>query len=316
MSTRHRIRRFKLFLMFVVLVLTVTSITWAGNPGETTAAFLKLGVGARPTGMGEAFVAVANDVNALYWNPAGLSQLKDKEISFGHTEWFQDIKYEYMGWINPVGKLGTLGISVIYLYLDGMERRSAPSINPEGTFGAHDLAVGLSFGKSVNSSLSIGASLKYINLTIDNEKGNSIVGDLGGLYKFPSLKNFTLGLQLQNMGPGVKFISKRNQLPFRCQIGLSYRYLEKITAALAVNKPIDNKASFRLGAEYWLREVLALRVGYKTETISELGTLSGLTAGIGFKVSGVIADYSFVPYGDLGNTHRISMSFRFGSNRQ
>ena len=110
----------------------------------------------------------------------------------------------------------------------------------------------------------------------------------------------------------MKFISKRNRLPFRCQIGLAYGFLEKITAALAVNKPIDNKASFRIGAEYRLSEALAFRVGYKTETVSELGTLSGLTAGIGFKVGGIIADYSFVPYGDLGNTHRISVSFRFG----
>ena len=59
--------------------------------GISTAQFLKIGVGGRASAMGDAFVAVANDVSALYWNPAGLTQFQDNQIIFSHNEWVVDL---------------------------------------------------------------------------------------------------------------------------------------------------------------------------------------------------------------------------------
>ena len=94
-------------------ILGVSSAVQAGN---TTAAFLKIGVGARPIGMGNAFTAVADDINSLAWNPAGLSLLSRRELGVMHSELFADTRYDFLGYAHPM-KTGTLGLGINYLSL-------------------------------------------------------------------------------------------------------------------------------------------------------------------------------------------------------
>ena len=60
--------------------------------GTSSGAVLKIGVGARATGLGESFVAVANDPTAIFWNPAGLASIQRQEVSLSHLEWPADIQ--------------------------------------------------------------------------------------------------------------------------------------------------------------------------------------------------------------------------------
>ncbi|MCK4418849.1 hypothetical protein KAV79_03495, partial [Candidatus Aerophobetes bacterium] len=83
--------------------------------------------------------------------------------------------------------------------------------------------------------------------------------------------------------------------------------LKALTLAIDIAKPQDNQVYYCLGAEWSLRNVLALRVGYKTN--QDIG--NGITAGIGLKMGKTSIDYAYVPYGDLGNTHRISLGIKF-----
>jgi len=71
--------------------------------GISTAQFLKIGVGARASALGDAFVAIANDVSALYWNPAGLVQFKNDEIIFSHNKWVVDINHDFLGGVYHFG---------------------------------------------------------------------------------------------------------------------------------------------------------------------------------------------------------------------
>src|SRR5437016_158316 len=64
--------------------------------GTSSATFLRIGVGARAEGMGETFVAVANDPSAIYWNPAGLASLQRTEIAESHVEWPAQISYDHL----------------------------------------------------------------------------------------------------------------------------------------------------------------------------------------------------------------------------
>src|SRR5439155_12033475 len=74
--------------------------------GTSSGSFLRIGVGARATGIGESFVAVANDPSAIYWNPAGLASLQRSELLLSHVDWPAEIRYEHAAWVVPVRRLG------------------------------------------------------------------------------------------------------------------------------------------------------------------------------------------------------------------
>src|SRR5688500_3922781 len=81
--------------------------------GTSSGTFLKIGVGARATGLGESFVAVANDPSAIYWKPAGIASLQRQEVLLSHVEWPADIRYEHIAYVLPVQRLGgSLGFQI------------------------------------------------------------------------------------------------------------------------------------------------------------------------------------------------------------
>lgn len=282
----------------------------AGGVGTTGAQFLKIGLGARPVAMGGVYAGIADDVNAIYWNPAGLAQVSGKELIAQHIVWFQEISYEYVAYAHNCGKLGTAGLMVNYLYMDDLERRTGDSPEPIDTFKASDLAISLAFGRKLNDKLSLGASVKYISQKIDTSDASGIAVDLGGLYKLSD--KLSLGLAVQNLGTKMKFESEADPIPLNIKIGAGYK-LNNLTLGVDVNYPTDNDINFALGAEYALKLggiSLPLRVGYNTKNISDLDSLAGLGAGLGIGVSKFAFDFAWVPYGDLGQTYRVALKIK------
>src|ERR1039458_1672672 len=100
--------------------------SWAAssNVGTSGAEFLKIGPGARAVGMGEAFTGVADDVDAIYWNPAGLGTLKHAEITGMHMQYFQSIQYEFAAFAYPTTDRGSWGFAVTNLHTDNIDRRA------------------------------------------------------------------------------------------------------------------------------------------------------------------------------------------------
>jgi len=315
------------------LVLTGSFLLWISKSqagvfsgegaGTTGATFLKIEAGARPVAMGGAFVAVADDANTTYWNPAGLATLTGREITAMHNEWLEDIRYEFLGYAQPIesakGSQG-FGVSAMCLYTSGMESRTTETLEPEGTFGAYDIAVAGAYGLRVSEVVSIGANLKVIHQRIEDEIAWSGAIDLGLLYIQPKGRGgIRLGLVVQNIGPGIKFIEESDPLPLNIRAGIA-KILElesigsKITLAADINAPIDNVPNGHFGVEFVYERMkdirLAGRVGYKTNTIKDLNILSGLSTGLGFVWKRIGVDYVWVPYGDLGNTHRISLTIK------
>ncbi|MFH2069678.1 MAG: PorV/PorQ family protein [Elusimicrobiota bacterium] len=283
--------------------------------GTSGAAFLKIGVGARAVAMGESFVAVADDANALYWNPAGISTVVKKELSVMYNKWLIDTNYGFIGFVHPLENC-SVGLSVLYLDYGKIDGWSDTN-QPEPDFTANDIAVGISCGKKLNEKLSVGATLKSVQSKIEKESAQTITADAGILLSFAAgdtAGEFKTGLSLQNIVGQLKFIDKAYQLPANIKAGCAYSPVNKpMTITMDVNIPNDNDISANIGLEFRIKQMLALRGGYKLKLTGndDTGGLSNLTAGIGFIYSPVQIDYALVPYGNLDTSHRVSFSVKF-----
>lgn len=306
----------------LLLLLFASFVYAAEKTGTTGAQFLKIGVGARPVGMGEAFCAVADDINALYWNPAGLSGIDQRQATAMYISWFESINYGYLAYGQPVRDWGVFAGGIAYLASGNIPKSSIDSGGnyvDEGTnFNAYDLALTIGYGRKMGEDVSVGGAFKIINEKIESENASAFAVDIGGVYKGLKIKDriLPLGLVVQNLGTKVKFISKGDSLPTNIKTGGSYalefsQVNSSLTLAIDLNYPLDNAFNAHFGGEFWYKEMVAVRLGYKTTTIKDINALSGLSIGGGFRYQQYGVDYAWVPYGDLGNSHRISLVARF-----
>ncbi|MEW6607944.1 MAG: PorV/PorQ family protein [bacterium] len=298
-----------LFSLLVLLVLF--SVTEAKSQGKSTATFLKIGVGAKPTAMGGAFAAVADDSTTTYYNPAGLALFENKELSFTHIAWFEKINYEYLTYINPLSQLNLPGVFATNLSYLGINDIKEYDQNQTyfGEFKASDLLLNLTYARTIKPNLYSGLNLKYVNQKIKSSR-SALVTDLGLLYN-TSIKNLTCGLTLQNFLP--LFNNFKDNLPYNIKLGACYRLLTNkiLTLAMDVDLPNnDNGLRLHLGAEYRYPEMenIAIRLGYKTGV--DCGNLS---FGFGVNYDKYKLDYAYSSYNDLGNVHQLSLNMKFES---
>jgi hypothetical protein len=279
---------------------------------ETTASFLKLGSGARATGLGGAFVAVSDDVNALSYNPAGLQNLKRNELGFTRAELVEGVSYNFLGYSFPAAK-GSIGLGVNYLGQSSIEARGA-NREASGKFGASDMAVNLAYGGMFTARTGLGVNLKYITSRIADETAAGWAVDAGWQYKTP-VKGLGLGLAVQNLGPEMKFIDEGSPLPLTTRIGAGYMLLDSVLLAFDINRRIaEKKTVFCLGTEYALFGGLFMRAGYLKNAASgnaNPADSGGLKAGFGLKFGGFHLDYAMSPFGDIGKAHQISLGAGF-----
>jgi len=300
--------KWKMQNLIIINLILFSSLVYAQDEytGITSANFLKLDVGARQAAMAGAFVGVGDDVNTINYNPAGLLEIGTISITAMHNQWFQTIKYEHLGYAQKVWWGGVIGGSVEYLHMRDI-KGSLVGNKPTGDFTAWDSCLTFSYAHPWNERFSIGANFKIIYEKIEQEDASTIAFDFGTFYKTP-IDNLSFGLSLQNLGSGLKFIQDKSDLPMNLKGGASVKLLDDhLLIVLDVNKPIDNDLNLRLGFEYWLIDTFAMRGGYRTD----IEICSGFSGGLGLKVMNYHLDYGFVPYSELGDTHRISLSMKF-----
>lgn len=314
----------KIIIIFYALFL-FTHAKASERTGTTGAQFLKIGVGARAIAMGEAFGAVADDINAIYWNPSGLTSIENSEASFMYTEWFQGVNYQFLGYAKRVQKLGMIGISCNYLTYGKIKRTkedlaTGTYLGYDGDFTASDLAVSLSYARKISNKLSLGMNAKIIYQKNEGEKATGYAADMGMQYAMPEdgliVIPDKISISIHNIGNPMEFINEKNPLPLNIRLGAAYQLFNRsCNVGFDINIPTDNDINFNVGIEYIYKKIknveVAGRLGYKTATIKDINALSGLSVGFGFSWKGYGIDYAFVPYGDLGSTHRISILVRF-----
>lgn len=288
--------------------------SFAGGPGTGAFQFLQLGVGARPAAMGEVFTGVADDVNAIYWNPAGLAGLERREATLSHALWLEGITYSNAACALPV-QGGAVGVAFNVLNSGDIPKADNEGERLSDNYNMLDAMGIISYARGWGE-LALGVNLKFISSRIEEEYAHSYAMDAGALYSGfrPWGRRLRLGLAVQNAGTKAKYVSEENSLPVIIRAGGALQLFKSLLVASELNYT-DKNINSRYGVEYtraFGAFAVAARAGYKYDTVKELGALSGLTAGMGVKWSDYQLDYAWNSFTDLGVTHRISMGIKFG----
>ena len=283
------------------------------EPGATAADFLKIGIGAKAGGMGGAFVGLANDPSAIYWNPAGLTQLSCSQVMFVHNLWAQDIRYEYLGYALPIDSKNTVAVAVMFLHMGeilGYDENDKPT----SFFSAYDAALLLGYSRKISSHLSLGWTAKGILEKLENQKAQAAAFDVGLFY---DSHIFSFGLCLKNLGSELKFIEEEHPLPADLKVGIAFKALDsRLLLSTDVNFLTGASPGLQQGIEYNFLNALFIRSGveYRPQNQS-LGSSTRPAIGGGIRISKFQFDYTYSSVRSLGDLHRFSLIYRIGSER-
>ncbi len=324
----------------VVMMLALSIPVMAGGIAKYAGEFISLGVGGRALGMGGAFVALANDVTAGYWNPAGLSHINYPQLALMHDERYGSlVNYDYGAVALPVGPTTSWGLSVIRLGVDDIPDTRKAGIDANGNytedptqftridpsrvtyFNAADWAFYLTYSKKQSEDFSYGANLKIIRRELGDASATGIGLDIGVWYSITD--KIVLGANLQDVtttflawntgtneliSPTVKigsayFIEALGGR-FAPAVDFDIRFENRKSASTFALGPVSFDA--HVGTEFLFKDAMAFRVGYND--------VKQVSFGAGLRLPKLNIDYSFARFAQaagerLDDTHRISLMF-------
>jgi hypothetical protein len=332
----------KKHIWLFVLLIPGTLSAGSFGIGKYAGEFMSIGVGGRALGLGSAYVAIANDVSAGYWNPAGLSHISYPEIMLMHDERFGGLmNYDFGAVALPYGTDASIGISVIRLGIDGIPDTREALIDFTGGGILDDAArldydritehswadwvVYLTYSKRSSDRFSYGFNVKLVRRDFIEYHGTGIGFDAGIWYN--PTGNLFLGVNAQDVtttliawntgtndlvsptlkiGSGYMFeVLGGRVIPL---VDLDLRFENRRFASNMHLGPVS--VDFHAGMEYSVANLFALRAGYND--------IGNMTLGAGIQLPKLDLDYSFAQFdrtGQLGNTHRISLRITLSDDR-
>ena len=309
------------FLFFICVFGGFAQTVFAGGPGSTGAVELKIPVSPRAVAMGEAFVAVADDASAVYWNPAGLNQAGGTHLMLEYNVFIETVRYNGGDLVIKLDKDFALGLGAKLLSTGTENEVNAAGVTTGNTFSESYMDIDLAGAYRLSYYFDVGLTAKYISKNLAGTTASTFAVDLGLLYRTP-IPHLTAGMNIQNLGPGLKFDQTPDPLPLNLKLGVAYKMFEdNFTVAYDVNFPNDNAISTSLGGEYWYKDTLVGRFGYQFQgSIDQnqlgIGGKAGLYLGAGVKVAAfknfyLGLDYAWTDQGFLGSNHHFAMDFYF-----
>ncbi|MFP4528176.1 MAG: PorV/PorQ family protein [Candidatus Kapaibacterium sp.] len=308
--------------------------------GGAGAQFLKIPLGARGTAMGGAQGAVANDLTAIFWNPAGIANIHSISANFSYTQWFAGFSHNFAALALPFGDNFTAAFNLVSFGSGDIPITTLD--RPDGTganYSVSDIAFGFAFGGYLTEQFSFGINAKYINSSFASVSSSGIAFDIGTRYE-TGIQGIAVGFSLHNLGTeqqytgqdlrttrkileamnaspvDAEYVSSGFSLPLAFRAGISSNVYETeehmVVAAFDFVTYSDTPEEFMIGAEYTWRDFVSVRGGYNIGQDQ-----FGLTGGVGLKYDGGgfggVIDYSIAPTFDLGLVNRLSLSLSFGS---
>lgn len=330
-------RRVRGLLLLAVLALRPVAMAAAPeNSGAIAAPILQVPMGARAASMGTAFTAVADDVSALYFNPAGLTSVGHREVSMSVLSGAQSSDTQWFAGSTPLPFRGLSGSG--YATLGASLLRSSNgeidvnSLKPDGSSagtttvdagGETVLALGYAEriadtpfempDSTMHFDHYVGASGKFVRSTLAGAySAQAYAADIGYLGRAPEL-GLSLGASVVNLGGRLKYVESADPLPLAMRLGAAYQFA--MPERHALQWAVDGQYEYyerlwfiNTGIEYTLFKQFAARFGYQAHK-----ELAGLTLGFGGRWRNWALDYAWGMNEDLGDAHRFSFTFRFGA---
>lgn len=335
----------KILSIRVLLVILVISFSSAfaqvglKKLGQSTMNFQLVSTSSRASGMGDAYFAVGDGAESVFYNPAGLSiGIYNFDLNISYTKWIADINYLTAIAAYNMDNLGVFAVSLLtvdYGTIHGT-RLVDPSLmgsDPQGYIDTGDLSnigaysVGLSYSKAISTQFSVGGNVRYIGQNLGtstfiggSQKENSInklVFDAGVKY-LTDFKDFRFGMAVRNFGTSIKREVVEEQLPLTFTIGTAinlYKFIDEqdenqaLTFALDFQQSNSYTERFNLGMEYIYMKTFSVRAGYQTN--KDLVSWSG---GFGLNTnilnSEVELNYSFSKMEVFDSINRLSVNFK------
>ena len=310
-------RIFTLLILWTILGgAPALVLAYSGTDG---AAFLDIPVGAGPAALGSAYTALANDAYAPVWNPAGLGFLESTQVAAQHLSYLDSIHYEFASAAVPLWKstycasddqCGGTSIGGALQYLGAGDITGRDSLgNATGNFTSHYAAGTLGYGKAITEKIAIGIAGKGIQGQLDDVSATAFAADFGLMAK--PTERLTLAAVAANVGSKLTFLDQADPLPLEARAGAAYQGRNWTFTGEGVF-PRTGLNSAHAGVEWHPISIMALRAGYRTDTLKELSPIAGFSTGIGIDLWGQEFAYAWVPYGELGNTQYFSLVLRWG----
>lgn len=293
-------------LIALSLILPALLLAKGDGTGESTAEFLEVSQSSRASGMGGAFVAVTDDIQSIYWNPAGLARLEKKEILASRSFWLADTDIDLVAYAQPIPFIkGVLGAGFVLMNTNGGKGVDGKELNVKC------LSLSTSYGRYIAKDISAGATIRFINQNYANYKGSGFAYDAGFL---ADADPFSIGISLSNIGKNIEIDDAKNSLPTKIRTGLGYKtffYERPAIISFDLERPKDQEVVYHLGIEYQIIPKIDTRCGYNT--------LSGYSIGFGYRSFGRGTletllgqiDYAYVQNKALENCHKFSILTRF-----
>lgn len=329
-------------ILTVILVLGLVGSASAelSKVGSAGAQFLKIGVGSRYQAMAEASVATANDVYAMYWNPAGLVEIERSAVAFTNVNWILDINLNYVGFAKAFEDIGTFGVAATVLSMGDQEITNFDHQDGTGTsYNAHSYAISLSYARQLTAKFAFGGTVKYVGESIHQERAQGFGFDFGTLL-YTGFRSLRLGMSISNMGPELEFTgpdlnvsydpqegqgsnpdlgaslnTSPYDMPLMFRVGLAYDLVMGPKANLLLSTelkhPSDNVEQAAFGAELGYDDHFFLRGGYKLNYEEESFTVGGGLKATVNESTNLLIDYAWQDFGRLQSTQRFSVGFSF-----
>ncbi|MCX7880679.1 MAG: PorV/PorQ family protein [Ignavibacteria bacterium] len=302
--------------------------------GAAGSQFLKIPIGARANGLAGAYSSMCSDLTSIFWNPAGLADVKSISADFSYTQWFAGFQHSFGAFALPIGRNFTAAISLVALNSGNIEITTLEKPNGTGlSYRVNDVSIAFTFSGYLTDQFSFGLTGKFVNNSISNLNSSGIAFDVGTMYE-TGIQGIRLGFSIHNLGIkqaysgqdlnssrklyealnaaplDIAYIASSYSLPLIFRAGASSKVWETDDHRVVVSGDFitlsDTPEHFALGSEYTFKDFLAIRAGYQFGT-----DIFGLSAGVGLKyfAGGFEGefDYSITPTKNIGLVNRLSI---------
>jgi len=301
--------------------------------GQSGWQFLKINGDARQAALAGAYTAISHgDANAVFGNPAALTDVKNLDVQVNALQWIAGIGHHSAAVAYSIGDVGVIGASIARLTYGDIEETINESSGSSGTtpvitgntFSANDIAVGVSFARKITNNLSVGGDVRWVRQQIAELSMNNWSLDIGTMY-YTGFRSLRIAITARNFGPDSRFggwselyqtESDYVRMPLDFRAGMAMDFFDGegsphlLTVIAEAEHPNDGREKFQVGANYAFNGTFFIRGGYKFNYDVQRFTFG---AGVTYPMGGVLGtiNYAYVDFGELTQAHQFSLGFSF-----